>query len=321
MNSVEDTAQTMFSTQTAKNILQQASSIAVHKIMYGNSRNYSSKKTPAQSTDELIDRIKFTGQFTDIAYADSGKISEKVISQLCEKDEKLRNNVIDTYNNAVNDGLLERVWSKSEKDVVYKLTDKGKELINSENFKKQFEKNLRNTVYNEQHKNSAVVEFTGTKDDVNIFRYVDKLNVNSFNTNPVMKKLFETLEKYGFICVDENGSATATDKLKNYFAIQDKQGIKPKLNITKVTPDNMQNIADKLNKAQKTADTAKKAAEAAQKGTEAAARTTKTAVNAGTAAVTGGVSVAVTATVELSKKGLELINKVGKNLESSKLYK
>lgn len=317
MNSVEDTAQTMFSIQAAKGIIQEASRIALNKMMYGDKE----KNSPVQNANELADRIKFTGQFTDIAYADSDKISEKVISQLCEKDEKLYSVVMDTYNNAVNDGLLERVWSKKDNDVIYNLTDKGKELINSENFKKQFEKNLRNTVYNEQHKNSAVVEFTGTKDDVNIFRYVDKLNVNSFNTNPVMKKLFETLEKYGFICVDENGSATATDKLKNYFAIQDKQGIKPKLNITKVTPDNMQNISDKLNKAQKAAKATKNAGEVAKKGAEIAAKTAKTAANAGAAAVTGGVSTAVTATVELSKKGLELINKIGKNLESSKLHK
>lgn len=321
MNSVEDTAQTMFSTQTAKSILQQASSIAVHKIMYGNNGSNNGKNSPVQNTNELTDNIKFTGQFTDIAYADSGKISEKVISQLCEKDEKLRNNVMDTYNNAVNDGLLERVWSKSEKDVVYNLTDKGRELVNSENFKKQFEKNLRNTVYAEQHKNSAVVEFTGTKDDVNVFRYVDELNINAFNENPVMKKLFETLKKYGFISVDENGNATATDKLNSYFAMQDKQGIKPKLNITKVTPDNMQNISDKLNKAQKAAKATKNAGEVAKKGAEIAAKTAKTAANAGAAAVTGGVSTAVTATVELSKKGLELINKIGKNLESSKLHK
>lgn len=316
MNSIEDTAQTMFSTQTVKSILQQASSIAANKIMYGNNRDNNGKNSPVQITNEneLIDKIKFTGQFTDIAYADSGKISEKVISQLCEKDEKLRNNVIDTYNNAVNDGLLERVWSESENDVVYNLTDKGRELVNSENFKKQFEKNLRNTVYIEQHKNSAVVEFTETMDDVNVFRYVDKLNINAFNENPVMKRLFEALKKYGFISVDEKGNATATDKLNRYFASQDKQGIKPNFNITKVTPDNMKNISDKLKSAQRSAETTKKAR-------DAVAKTAKAAANAGTAAATGGVSAAVTATVELSKKGLELLNKAAKSLESSKFHK
>lgn len=50
---------------------------------------------------------------------------------------------MDTYNNAVNDGLLKREWSKTESDVIYTLTDKGKELVNSENFKKQLEKTSR----------------------------------------------------------------------------------------------------------------------------------------------------------------------------------
>lgn len=311
MNSVEDTAQTMFATQTVKGVVQQATSIIINKAIYGNNgKNHNVVTETAQQSvqqksnnvNELSSNIKLTGQFTDIAYADTDKITEKAISELCKDDEKLLNNVMDTYNNAVNDGLLKREWSKAESDVIYTLTDKGKELVNSEDFKKQLEKNIKNTLYNENFKNTAVVEFTGTKDDVNVFRYVDTLNIKSFDNNPVMKKMFDMLKKYEFISVDENGNAKPTDKLNTYFAQQDRKGIKTNLKITKVTPDNMQQAADKIQKA-------KQAAQATKKNAEVATKVAKTTVNAaaktGAATATAGVSIAV----DISKKGFELLKK------------
>jgi len=311
MNSVEDTAQTMFATQTVKGIVQQATSIIINKSIYSNNgKNHNVVTETAQQSvqqksnnvNELSSNIKLTGQFTDIAYADTDKITEKAISELCKDDEKLLNNVMDTYNNAVNDGLLKREWSKTESDVIYTLTDKGKELVNSENFKKQLEKNIKNTLYNENFKNTAVVEFTGTKDDVNVFRYVDTLNIKSFDNNPVMKKMFDMLKKYEFISVDENGNAKPTDKLNTYFAQQDRKGIKTNLKITKVTPDNMQQAADKIQKAKQAAQATKKNAEVA---TKAAKTTVNAAAKTGAATATAGVSIAV----DISKKGFELLKK------------
>ncbi len=311
MNSVEDTAQTMFATQTVKGIVQQATSIIINKAIYGNyGKNHNVVTETAQQSvqqksnnvNELSSNIKLTGQFTDIAYADTDKITEKAISELCKDDEKLLNNVMDTYNNAVNDGLLKREWSKTESDVIYTLTDKGKELVNSENFKKQLEKNIKNTLYNENFKNTAVVEFTGTKDDVNVFRYVDTLNIKSFDNNPVMKKMFDMLKKYEFISVDENGNAKPTDKLNTYFAQQDRKGIKTNLKITKVAPDNMQQAADKIQKAKQAAQATKKNAEVA---TKAAKTTVNAAAKTGAATATAGVSIAV----DISKKGFELLKK------------
>lgn len=311
MNSVEDTAQTMFATQTVKGVVQQATSIIINKAIYGNNgKNHNVVTETAQQSvqqksnnvNELSSNIKLTGQFTDIAYADTDKITEKAISELCKDDEKLLNNVMDTYNNAVNDGLLKREWSKAESDVIYTLTDKGKELVNSEDFKKQLEKNIKNTLYNENFKNTAVVEFTGTKDDVNVFRYVDTLNIKSFDNNPVMKKMFDMLKKYEFISVDENGNAKPTDKLNTYFAQQDRKGIKTNLKITKVTPDNMQQAADKIQKAKQAAQATKKNAEVA---TKAAKTTVNAATKTGAATATAGVSIAV----DISKKGFELLKK------------
>lgn len=311
MNSVEDTAQTMFATQTVKGVVQQATSIIINKAIYGNNgKNHNVVTETAQQSvqqksnnvNELSSNIKLTGQYTDIAYADTDKITEKAISELCKDDEKLLNNVMDTYNNAVNDGLLKREWSKAESDVIYTLTDKGKELVNSEDFKKQLEKNIKNTLYNENFKNTAVVEFTGTKDDVNVFRYVDTLNIKSFDNNPVMKKMFDMLKKYEFISVDENGNAKPTDKLNTYFAQQDRKGIKTNLKITKVTPDNMQQAADKIQKAKQAAQATKKNAEVA---TKAAKTTVNAAAKTGAATATAGVSIAV----DISKKGFELLKK------------
>lgn len=334
MNSVEDTAQTMFATQTVKGIVQQATSIIIYKSIYGNNgKNHNVVTETAQQSvqqksnnvNELSSNIKLTGQFTDIAYADTDKITEKAISELCKDDEKLLNNVMDTYNNAVNDGLLKREWSKTTNDVIYTLTNKGKELVNSEAFIKQLEKNIRNALYNEKFKNTAAVEFTGTKDDVNVFRYVDSINIRAFDNHPALKKLFDLLKKYNFISVDENGNAKATNKLFTYFEQQDKKGIKPNFKISKVTADNMINVSEKIKKSQQAANAARKTAEVAKKAAETAAKAAKTtakvAANGGAAAATGGTSLVVTAAVELSKKGLELLNSVGKQLESSKFHK
>lgn len=329
MNSVEDTVQTMFASQSVKNIsqiiLREVANIARYKMLYGNKSKSTNAEKISSDTNELLSNVKFTGQFTDIAYADTGMITEKAISELCNGDEKLFNNVTDTYNKAVNDGFLKREWSKTTNDVIYTLTNKGKELVNSEAFIKQLEKNIKNSLYNEKFKNTAAVEFTGTKDDVNVFRYVDSINIRAFDNHPALKKLFDLLKKYNFISVDEKGNAKATNKLFTYFEQQDKKGIKPNFKISKVTADNMINVSEKIKKSQQAANAARKTAEVAKKAAETAAKAAKTtakvAANGGAAAATGGTSLVVTAAVELSKKGLELLNSVGKQLESSKFHK
>lgn len=87
MNSVEDTAQTMFATQTVKGIVQQATSIIINKAIYGNNgKNHNVVTETAQQSvqqksnnvNELSSNIKLTGQFTDIAYADTDKITKKL---------------------------------------------------------------------------------------------------------------------------------------------------------------------------------------------------------------------------------------------------
>lgn len=329
MNSVEDTAQTMFASQSVKNIsqiiLREVANIARYKMLYGNKSKSTNAEKISSDTNELLSNVKFTGQFTDIAYADTGMITEKAISELCNGDEKLFNNVTDTYNKAVNDGFLKREWSKTTNDVIYTLTNKGKELVNSEAFIKQLEKNIKNSLYNEKFKNTAAVEFTGTKDDVNVFRYVDSINIRAFDNHPALKKLFDLLKKYNFISVDENGNAKATNKLFTYFEQQDKKDIKPNFKISKVTADNMINVSEKIKESQQAANAARKTAEVAKKAAETAAKAAKTtakvAANGGAAAATGGTSLVVTVAVELSKKGLELLNSVGKQLESSKFHK
>ena len=97
MNSVEDTAQTMFASQSVKNIsqiiLREVANITRYKMLYGNKSKSTNAEKISSDTNELLSNVKFTGQFTDIAYADTGMITEKAISELCNGDEKLFNNV------------------------------------------------------------------------------------------------------------------------------------------------------------------------------------------------------------------------------------
>ncbi len=304
MNSVEDTAQnmlpfgnTMQKIYTAQQIVSGSMSIA-ERLKKRNDVEF-------QNLPQELKDIRFSGQYTDIVFTASNQMTEKNIYTLCRGDENLYGAVMQTYRNGVAEGHLYRDVLQNGQEV-YLLTDKGKELVNSESFKRQFELDQKN-LFCKQYSNTAVVEFTGTKDDINVFRYTDKLNPSSLmgKNSDKLKKHIEEWKKFGFVSSDEKGNIVPTEKCLKYFAQQDIKGNKPQLTVSRMTPDNFNAINQKL-QAAKAAE--KVATEAVKQGANTAV---KSGVSVATGATTAGISTAAMAVIELSKKGIEILNNIG----------
>lgn len=311
MNSIEETAQSM--SPGIKNLFGKVSSVSMTVFQALNAINSIKSKLKVKSSE---DDVILTGQFTDIAYADTGQITECRIKEICGADKDRFSAVMNNYNQAVKEGYLDvnpiKNPSDDSYDFLYTTTEKGKEYINSEAFKEQFVKDREYFLCNKQHKNSAFVKLTGTKQDINIFRYIDSFNINALqgsNTSQI-KSLLEHWQKYGFVNIDVDGNVTATEKCLRYFHRQDIKGNPANIDITKITPENLNNIAEKIKASKESAKQAVKIA-ASEAGKKAVAEGTKAAAKVGASTVAGastaGVATAATVVVELSKKGVKIL--------------
>lgn len=303
MNSIEDTAQNM--SPSLRSALSKAET--TYRLVFGLLDKHHShrKKADEAQVKENSSKIQFTGQYTDIAYADTEEMTTSNIRKICGDDKKLYNSVIENYTEAVREGHLqiERVNNEN----FYTLTDKGRELINSEAFRNQFEKDQRNFMCN-THKNTACIQFTGEKSDINIFRFTDSFNINSLSGDKKqishIQKMIKNWQKYGFAEVDQNGNVTATEKCRSFFKQQDLQSVKSDMAITKINPQNLDKVAQNLKST--TAETVKKATKETAKQTISTAA--KTGASTASGAATGGVSTAIMAVIELSKKGIQFLD-------------
>ena len=153
--------------------------------------------------------MKFTGKFTDIAGVDGMNCSE--VKKHCPNEEVYKatqQNIL----NARDEGYL---TIDENKDI--HLTDKGRELTQSESFCKQFEQDqLNQSVADIQSQNQdlAYVEFNGTEQDMGVFNYTDQLDINSIKDGPnkdIVLNNFSELEKQGMVNID-GGVITPTEK-------------------------------------------------------------------------------------------------------------
>lgn len=153
--------------------------------------------------------MKFTGKFTDIAGVDGMNCSE--VKKHCPNEDVYKatqQNIL----NARDEGYL---TIDENKDI--HLTDKGRELTQSESFCKQFEQDqLNQSVADVQAQNQdlAYVEFNGTEQDMGVFNYTDQLDINSIKDGPnkdTVLNNFSELEKQGMVNID-GGVITPTEK-------------------------------------------------------------------------------------------------------------
>lgn len=287
MQTIEETAQTMFHTKF--NIRNTLMTVREIKGVIDSIRSQFNNNT------EEVSKYNFTGQHTDICFADDN-VNIQDINDIENPD--IRDNVIKTYNEAVNDEYLEFDRQSGN----FSVTDKGRVHINSEAFKTQFEIDQTESISN----NNAYIELKGNKSDLDIFRYTDGVNLN--NINCTNKKDFNSIvsyfrecEKFGFVKISDDNIVTPTDKCKKFL-----QQHKPsaKFTINKVTTNNIGDVAMKIAKNRGTEKATEKVAE----------NVAKTSIKVGTKTATGvataGTTAVVNAIIELSKKGVEALNKL-----------
>lgn len=313
MNSIDSTAEAM--TPSGRNMLNKVQTILYFtQNLKSTIQQLKNSNNSGNFADEVIDnKINFTGQYSDIAFADlpgSKRITEKDILSGCKGDNELYENVLHNYHKAVSEGNMNLEISK-DKEVSFSLSEKGRDLIQQNRFMEQFQKDQINYFCNKSSKNTACINLNGNKSDINIFRYVDSFNINSVCDNggkSQIQKMIIEWEKYGFVHTDTNGNVTPTEKCLDYFKQQDLKGNTATMNVEKVSPSNLNQVAKAAKNTFEVSKNAVKTAETTAK----IAKASETVAKAGTiasGAATAGVSTAVTAVVELSQKGLNFMQK------------
>lgn len=232
--SVDETAQAMFGMgrMNPMNLIQIIREIKSILDMFRSKREAPS----------VVDDYNFTGQHTDIAFvAENGSMSADVIESI--PDENLRNNVIQTYSDAVQEGYLQ--YDKQSR--MFVITEKGREHINSDAFMRQFESDQLSQL----SENKAHVQLKGNSDDLEVFRFTDSINLNQLNRSSSeaaerVRSYCLECQKYGLVNISPDGTVTPTEKCLRYL----QQNEKGNFDITKLTADNVEAIADNLKNTQ-----------------------------------------------------------------------
>lgn len=274
--------------------------------------------------------MQFTGKMTDIAGLDGMKCSD--VKNHMPNEEVYESTKENIYS-AQKDGYID-----IDKNNVIHLTDKGKELTQSEQFMKQFEKDQFDAKFDDvqaQNPNEQIAycEFNGTEQDMGVFNYTEQVDLNSVQDGSGKEAVvnnFTTLEKQGMVNIN-NGVVTPTEKGLD-FAKSQSFSVKPasrdemqsvfssagknaaeKSGISKVGGQAANAAANTGGKA--AANTAAKAASGAAKSAVSGAA--KGAAGAAAGAATAGIGAAVVVAVEVIKKLQQAKNALKQSLNSS----
>lgn len=164
--------------------------------------------------------MKFTGKFTDIAGVDGMNCSD--VKKHCSNEqvyEATQQNIL----KARDEGYL---TIDENKDI--HLTDKGRELIQSESFQKQFEKDQLNQSkqeLNNQNQDYAYVEFKGNEQDMGVFNYSEQVDINAIKDSPQKEAVlnnFSQLEKQGLVNI-KDGVISPTETGREFAKTQELQ--------------------------------------------------------------------------------------------------
>lgn len=157
------------------------------------------------------DKMQFTGKMTDIAGVDGMKCSD-VKNYIPNQDvyQATQKNIL----NARDAGYI----SIDENNVMH-LTDKGRELTQSDSFIKQFEQDQLNAYRDSMQTQNpteqvAYCEFTGTDQDMGVFNYAEQVDIDSIKDSPQKETVlnnFSELEKQGMVNISD-GVITPTEK-------------------------------------------------------------------------------------------------------------
>lgn len=243
--------------------------------------------------------MKFTGKFTDIAGVDGMNCSD--VKRHCSNEqvyEATQQNIL----KARDEGYL---TIDENKDI--HLTDKGRELIQSESFQKQFEKDQLNQSkqeLNNQNQDYAYVEFKGTEQDMGVFNYTEQIDINAIKDSPQKEAVlnnFSGLQKRGMVNISD-GAITPTEKGLEFAKTQD-------ISIKSATPTEMSNVLGKT----ASSTGAKASGTAAKTAGTVGAKAAGTASTGATAAGAGAATAGVGAVVVVAASALTQALKQAKN--------
>lgn len=289
--SIDETAAAMNVFEDMKQKAKNAISTAREIYMFVNSiKSKDNSKNTAKITDK---HYQWTGQHTDIAHCATEKITVDELNNI--QDAGLQNNVKAEFYKAVDEGYL--TINNSGQFV---LTEKGYQHIQNDAFITQFEKDQ----YYKSTQNIYSVSLRGNQQDLDIFRYADKLNINQIMTQDPqtfqrIMDYFSECKKYGIVNISNNGDITPTDKCKQFLSQN-----KATANVKKVTYDNAAVYANFCKNSKNAAKAGKASA-----STNAAKAGTKAVSKAASGAATGGATVAAEAIIEVSKLGAKQLDK------------
>lgn len=256
-----------------------------------------------------VDSKKFTGKFTDIAQVDNMNCAD--VKKYCPNE--------DVYQAAQQNILKARdagyLTIDENKDI--HLTDKGRELIQSEQFQKQFEQDQLNQSKQELHNQNqdyAYVEFKGTEQDMGVFNHTEQIDINAIKDSPQKEAVlnnFSELEKQGMVNI-KDGVISPTEKGRELAKTQE-------LPIKQATNTEISSVLGDA-AAKTVSSTGAKAAGTAAKtagtvGAKAAGTAATGAAAVGTGAATAGVgAVVVVAASALTQALKQAKNTVVQNL-------
>lgn len=257
-------------------------------------------------TPNVHKEIIFTGKHTDIANIGMYNNERMPCNDINNiQNTQLKANVVEEFNIAKDSGYVDIV--NIDGTDYYTLTESGKHHINDSNFVEQYEKHQYQEIIGD--KPMAEVHFQGNKEDLNVFRYTNKVDISKEEVS--VKEYFQCCEENGWVH-QENGFIKPTEKCSNWLS-QSPDLLQAKGNIKMFDENSLKNIAD----VSKTTTNSMKAIGTGAKVTSAGTKVAgATATTAGVAsgAATAGVGTVVTISVEGAKKLVEKAQVISQQL-------
>ena len=248
-------------------------------------------------------KIEFTGQHTDIVNITRYEKEHMPCSEIDKLDDSLRVNVREEFNIAQQSGYIQQV--RVDDVDYYELTPKGREHINSEDFLKQYEQHQTKAILKDN--SSAVICLQGSPEDLNVFRYADKIDLSQESV--AVQNYFNRCSPT-FVNI-ENGIATPTEETKRWL-VNNSDGMLRKGNIKLITTDNVGNI---MKATTKSAANSAKSTVAKEGAKTVAKKGAQTAAVKGAGVASGAATAGVGTVITLSVEGAKQLVQAHKNMQ------
>lgn len=266
------------------------------------------------------DKMRFTGKMTDIVGLDGVKCADV---KKYMPNEEVYNATKENIVKACKEGYL--TIDKDNHNTI-RLTEKGKELVQSEKFIKQFEQDQLDALFMDQPQNQQIAycELNGTQQDLGAFNYTDHIDMRTVKDSPQKDAVlnnFYKMESEGLVNIKdsiitptEKGQELAqsqsfsvkpanAEEVNSIFSSAGKQaGEQAVSGAGQAVQGSAQTTASSGAKAVSAAGT-----KAASEGVKAAATGVKTTATGATAATTGAATFGVGAVITVATESMKQV--------------